>query len=203
MRSGILVGLLLALGVTHASASCLPRGTDATRAQELAAAVLLRPQLLLDQNPGGGGALTRDVRLAVGTSPSLAAAILGTLAGANPLQKSAIATGLGQAALLCQVSDPVGAQAVQTAVATVGDAAVEGVFRDVTGGVQTAATGFSGAPANVGPASVPGLTGPFTDVPGRIGSNLFANGPTPFTASAVSGGTESTRASSLRSSVSP
>ncbi len=201
MRKLFWTSLLLVAGAMPAGASCLPRGSDSARAQELAAAVLLRPQSLLEQNPTGGGALVRDVRLAVGTTPSLAAAILGTLSGANPLQKTAIATGLGQAALLCQISDPVGAQSVQTAVATAGDATIEGVFRGVTGGVQTAAVG--GFPAtNVAPAGVPGLTGPFTDVPGRTGSSLFPNGPTTFSASAVSGQTD-TSDTRLRSSVSP
>lgn len=202
MRHGIWIVLALAASVAQASATCLPRGADATRAQELAAAVLLRPQLLIEQNPAGGGALTRDVRLAVGSSPSLAAAVLGVLAGANPLQKSAIATGLGQAALLCQISDPVGAQSVQTAVATVGDPAIESVFREVTGGVQTAATGFGAGAGNAAPPGVPGLTGPFTGVPGRVGSSLFPNGPTTFSTSAVSGATD-TAQSVLRNSVSP
>ena len=64
-------------------------------------AFLASPIQILQQFPGGGGGVITQVRDLVATDPAALPAIMALLANANPDQKTAIGSGLGQAARLC------------------------------------------------------------------------------------------------------
>lgn len=117
------------------------------------------PKFILDQYPRGGSSLLSDIRNLVVSNPDTLRAITGLVAKANPQQKSAIAAGLGQAAIACQNRDPVIALEIQRSVAALGDSAFETAFLSVTGNVRTAATGGPGGGGGGGAGSTGGLGG--------------------------------------------
>src|SRR5262245_38753875 len=68
-------------------------------------AFLASPGSLMQQFPSGGGGMITQVRDLVASNPAALPAVMGLLANANPDQKSAIGSGLGQAARLCVRGD--------------------------------------------------------------------------------------------------
>jgi hypothetical protein len=181
-------------------------GAQPVLSAEAVAGFKSSPQLLLTQNPVGGGAMIariRDLLLADSTSLS---AILGLLPSANNDQKSAIAAGLAQAARLWVRGDPAVAQQIQQGVAetkdppfilayttAAGDQAIGATGAGAAGssggpGGQTAGLG-GGSPGSGGAEGIGGggvNTGGFTMTGGTTSSALTGGSTTTTTSSTVS-----------------
>ncbi|MGL4325135.1 MAG: hypothetical protein ACRCTD_13935 [Beijerinckiaceae bacterium] len=167
--------------------------------------VSANPASLLSQHPIGGPGMTNDIRNLVMTDDSVIAALGKITSSATPLQKTAVAAGLAQAANACELLAPQVAQAIQRFVVAQLDADIERTFRAITGDRSVAAT-FAG-PA-FGPAS-PGGGGSVNGgavTTGSQGGNAFAtpsrSAPFSFASSSASI-TPRTAAQTLFSSVSP
>ena len=138
------------------------------------------PSALLKANPNGGGRLVsqiRDLMLSDTCLPSPAAprlascqdvltAILGLLANANDAQKSAIGTGLGEAAQAMVSTNPTLASDIQTALAKNGDKFALEAYQTLTntgggggGGLATGPTATGTASAGISGGSVTGASG--------------------------------------------
>jgi len=119
---------------------------------------LADPTLILKANPNGGGKLVSQIRdlmlsdscLPSPVSPRLAAcdqtlsAIIALLANANDAQKSAIGTGLGDAAQAMVGTNPTLANEIQTALASNGDKIAVAAYQTTVGNQAIAATGGGG-----------------------------------------------------------
>lgn len=120
------------------------------------------PSGLLKANPNGGGRLVsqiRDLMLSDACLPSPAAphlascqqvlaAIIGLLANATDAQKSAIGTGLGEAAQAMVTTNPTLAQDIQTDLAKAGGLALEAYQTTVGNQAIGAAGGGGGGGSN-------------------------------------------------------
>jgi len=157
------------------------------------------PGALLRQNPAGGPSLISQIRDLAVASPSTLEPIIRMLANANKDQKTAIASGLAQAAKIVIKNNPQYATQIQLAVADTKDQDVVLAYSaaageapiGAAGGGGGASGGASGGQTNSLGGSPTG-TGTAQDIPG--GST--PTNPFSFTSS-VSGG------SNLTASVSP
>jgi hypothetical protein len=168
------------------------------------------PGGLLKANPNGGGRLISQIRdlmlsdtcLPAPATPRLAScqdvltAIIGLLANATDAQKSAIGTGLGEAAQSMETTNPTLANDIQTALAKNGDKfALEAYQTTVGNQAIGAAGGGAGAAAyqtltNTGGGGGGGLSTPPATGTGGIGltggSVTGSSGNTTTTTAAVS-----------------
>ena len=162
-RIGLLAAsALIWAGVAHGA--CLSE-RQALPAQTVNS-FLANPGSLTQQFPSGGGAMITQVRDLVASNPAALPAVMGLLANANPDQKSAIGSGLGQAARLCVRGDQAFAGQIQTAITQANDRAVTVAFTAVTG--EEPLGGIGGGPGGGGggggqlnpiPAGATGSTG--------------------------------------------
>jgi hypothetical protein len=134
---------------------------------------LTDPGALLRQNPAGGPNLISEIRdLAVAT-PSTLDAIIHLLANANKDQKTAIASGLAQAAKIVVKNNPQYATQIQLAIADTKDQDVVLAYSAAAGEAPIGAAGGGGAAsggASGGQTSslfgAPTGTGAAQDIPG-------------------------------------
>jgi hypothetical protein len=158
---------------------------------------LADPSALLNANPTGGGKLVARIRDLMLSDPQVLAPIIALLANANDAQKSAIGTGLGDAAQM--TSNPLLANQIQTALAANGDKIAVAAYQTTVGTEPIGAAGGGGGGAgaaayqtltNTGGGGGGGLaTGPTTTGNAGIGltgsGNVSGAGTTPTTAAAA------------------
>jgi hypothetical protein len=157
------------------------------------------PGGLLKANPNGGGRLIsqiRDLMLSDACLPSPAAprlascqevltAIIGLLASANDAQKSAIGTGLADAAQAMETTNPTLANDIQTALAKSGDKFALEAYQTTVGNQAIGAAG--GGAGGAGAAAYQTLT----NTGGGGGGGLAQPSGTGTAAAGLSGGTVS------------
>src|SRR5579862_5157084 len=157
---------------------------------------LADPTLILKANPNGGDKLVSQIRdlmlsdscLPSPVSPRLAAcdqtlsAIIALLANANDAQKSAIGTGLGDAAQAMVTTNPSLANEIQTALAANGDKLAVEAYQTTVGTQAIGAAGGGGGGA--GAAAYQTLT----NTGGGGGGGLFQPGGTSTASAGISGG---------------
>lgn len=141
------LAILAGVGSQSAFGSCL--APDKQVSAQTVADFLANPAALLakSENAQGGGVLIATIRDIVASNPSTLPAVVALLKAANSGQQTAIGTGLGQAANLCNVPDPtfatdIGAQLAQSnsTLAQTNFALVTG---KETGGIGGGGGGFS------------------------------------------------------------
>jgi hypothetical protein len=159
---------------------------------------LADPSALLKANPTAGGKLISQIRDLMLSDPQVLTPIIALLANANDAQKSAIGTGLGDAAQTLVTTNPLLANQIQTALAANGDKLALAAYQTTVGNEAIGAAGGGGAGAaayqtltNTGGGGGGGLaTGPTTT--GNAGVGLTGSGnvsgagtPTTTTAAAA------------------
>ncbi|MBR1092298.1 hypothetical protein JQ621_33045 [Bradyrhizobium manausense] len=134
-------------------------------------ALLARPE-----NAQGGGVLIVTIRDMVASNPATLPAVIALLKNANPGQQTAIGSGLGQAANLCNVPDPTFATDIGIQLSLSNSQLAQTNFAVVTG----KATGGVGAGGGVSGGGVGNGTGPST-------ASSFGGGSSfqPFSSSGV------------------
>jgi hypothetical protein len=154
------------------------------------------PSALLKANPNGGGRLVsqiRDLMLSDTCLPSPAAprlascqdvltAIIGLLANANNAQKSAIGTGLGEAAQAMETTNPTLANDIQTALAKNGDKLALEAYQTTVGNQAIGAAGGGGGAGNAAYQTL-------TNTGGGGGGGLFPTNGVGTASFGLSGGT--------------
>ncbi len=164
------VAVSLTVSANVAQAACYTP-QQAVSPQEISS-FLGNPGRILQQHAAGGPELITQVRDLVASDPSTLAPILGLLSNASKEQKTAIGSGLAQAAKICVRPDQEYASRIQQAVAESKDQDVVVAYAAVTGEQPTAAIG--GAPS--GGASG-GQTNPLGGGPVGGGSAQPIGGP--------------------------
>jgi hypothetical protein len=106
---------------------------------------LADPSALLKANPNGGGRLVSQIRDLMLSDPQVLAPIIALLANATDAQKSAIGTGLGDAAQM--TSNPLLANQIQTALAANGDKLAVAAYQTTVGNEPIGAGGGGGGGA--------------------------------------------------------
>jgi hypothetical protein len=144
------------------------------RIEKLLTEFRLTPQVILDRNPDGGGALTAMVRDILVGDKTLLEAILALIPKATAAQQEAIGSGLGLVRVL-YVRDPDFATAIQTRVVELANKNVLSGY-SLFGGAGVAAIGgtTSTAPAqNVvsGPVGTVANGAPASNSQGKAGSS--------------------------------
>jgi hypothetical protein len=163
---------------------------------------LADPSALLKTNPTGGGKLISQIRDLMLSDPQVLTPIIALLANANDAQKSAIGTGLGDAAQTLVTTNPLLANQIQTALAANGDKLALAAYQTTVGNEAIGAAGGGGAGAaayqtltTTGGGGGGGLsTGPSTTSSAGIG--LTGSG-------SVSTGTGTTATTTAAAAVSP
>src|SRR5262245_56072123 len=186
-RTGLLAATALVwAGV--AQAACLS-DRQALPAQTVNS-FLANPGSLTQQFPNGGGGMISQIRDLVASNPAALPAVMGLLANANPDQKSAIGSGLGQAARLCVRGDQAFAAAIQAAITQANDRAVTVAFTAVTGeeplggtGAALGGGGGGGGQINPLPNNTGGSSGLQAIDSGKFNSTQFS-----YTSSVGGGG---------------
>jgi hypothetical protein len=140
---------------------------------------LADPSALLKANPNGGGKLVAQIRDLMLSDPQVLAPIIALLANATDAQKSAIGTGLGDAAQTLVTTNPLLATQIQTALAANGDKLAVAAYQTTVGNEAIGAAGGGGGGAgaaayqtltNTGGGGGGGLsTGPSTTSSAGIG----------------------------------
>ena len=179
--------LALCLGATVQAACLSPQ-------QQLPAATISaftsNPAQLLAQNPNGGPNLVAQIRDLAASDPATLPLIAQLVANANPAQKSAIGSGLGQAASICGGQDQAHANLIQQAVVQARDPAVTTAYAAVTG--QQPLGGIGAALGGLG-GSLGGQTTPLGQGPTSTGGPQPIGGPgvptQPFTFTSSVAGT--------------
>jgi hypothetical protein len=152
------------------------------------------PSALLKANPNGGGRLVSQIRdlmmsdtcLPSPAAPRLAScqdvltAIIGLLTTANDAQKSAIGTGLGEAAQAMETTNPTLANDIQTALAKNGDKLALEAYQTTVGSQAIGAAG-----GGAGNAAYQTLT----NTGGGGGGNITQSTPVGTASAGISGGT--------------
>jgi hypothetical protein len=155
---------------------------------------LANPGQALSQNPGGGPALTKEVRDLLTSDKNTLGPIMGLLKNASPDQQTAIADGLAQAAKVQAKNDPAFANDIQAAVAASGLPEVIKQYASLAGDTGTASTGGGGGGTGGGGPNTAGApTGGQNGSP-ITGPNTFAsnNATNPFTGASLGGSSLST-----------
>jgi hypothetical protein len=173
---------------------------------------LVNPQTVLKQNPTGGSTLISEIRDLAVANPATLSSIIGLLAGASKDQKTAIASGLAQAAKIVVKNNQPYANQIALAIAETKDQDVVLAYAGVTGDVPILSTGGGGA----GSAGASGgqTNGLFGGPTGTGGAEAIPGGSTPtgtfsYTSSVGGGGSTTTTGTtgstplSLTISVSP
>jgi hypothetical protein len=104
--------------ISDADAACYS-ATQALPAGDITAFSTNAAQLL-QQYPDGGPAMISRIRDLAASDPATLPILIGLLANANPNQRAAIGTGLGQAAQICVRTDQAYATEIQRLVAASG-----------------------------------------------------------------------------------
>jgi hypothetical protein len=158
---------------------------------------LADPSALLKANPTAGGKLISQIRDLMLSDPQVLTPIIALLANANDAQKSAIGTGLGDAAQTLVTTNPLLANQIQTALAANGDKLALAAYQTTVGNEAIGAAGGGGAGAaayqtltNTGGGGGGGLsTGPSTTGNAGVGltgsGNVSGAGTTPTTTAAA------------------
>ncbi len=126
------------------------------------------PAQLLQQYPTGGAQLISQIRDLAASDPATLQPILQLLANANKDQKTAIGSGLGQAARVCVRTDQAYATQIQYAIAKTKDEDVWLAYTSITGDVQLG--GVGGGAGSAG--AVGGQTNPLPGGPTGSGAVL-------------------------------
>lgn len=166
------------------------------------------PQLLQDsKNTEGGADMIARVRDLVASNPAALPSVISLLAKANPVQQTAIGTGLGQAAGLCIRTDPTFAADIQAQLAGSSSDNAKTAYAAVTGNQPIRSVAGGGGGGVSGGASG-GSTGSLGTPAGNSNFTTFSansvlgNSTNYFTGSTASAsGTGGTTAAST--SVSP
>ena len=171
-----------------ADAACYPASQALPQAQT--ESFQKDPSSILPQHPDGGRGLVSLIRDLAASNNATLDSIVTLFKSANPAQRAAIGTGLGQAATLCVGPEQEYAQRIQAAVAATGDILMMTAFVSSSGqGTGTAATtaanaaaatAFVGLGSQVTGTSNPGPTPSFgpTSGPTRSQNYLtFQSGP--------------------------
>ena len=116
---------------------------------------LADPSGLLQANPTGGGRLVSQIRDLMLSDPQVLAPIIALLANATDAQKTAIGTGLGDAAQTLVTTNPLLANQVQTALAANGDKLAVAAYQTT---VSNEAIGAAGGGGGAGAAAYQTLT---------------------------------------------
>jgi hypothetical protein len=160
------------------------------------------PGQLLQQNPKGGPPLASAVQQLALSNPTTFPTLIGLLANANELQKSAIAQGLTQAAKIEVLTNQALAQDWQNQIATVTDPTFKTAASDALGDVRLGSVGGAaggstgaglggpggggggggGTPQPIGTGGTPAATTAFT----FTGSTTGSSGVPTTTANSVS-----------------
>lgn len=180
------LALLAGLSSQAAFASCL--APDKQVPAQTIADFLADPAGLLakSENAEGGRVLIATIRDMVASNPSTLSAVVTLLKTANSGQQTAIGTGLGQAANLCNVPDPTFATDIGTQLAQSNSTLAQTNFALVTGkqtgGIGGGGGGFSaGGVGNgtTGTSSTSGTSGavqPFSSSGIQtLGTNYFTS----------------------------
>lgn len=197
-----LIMIVIGLVSQDAKASCLAQDKQIP-AQEVSD-FLANPGAILDkpENANGGGVLIVKIRDIVASNPATLPAVVALLKNANTGQQTAIGTGLGQAANLCNVPDPTFATDIGTQLAQSNSQLAQTNFALVTGkqtgGIGGGGGGFSNG--GVGNGTGPGFAaagGGTTSFQPFSSSGVQTSGTNYFTssvagASGVSGSTSTT-----------
>jgi hypothetical protein len=216
LRSSVLALAWVAAGfaassTSSASAACYS-ATQALPAAEITAFTADAAQLL-QQNPDGGPAMISRVRDLAASDPATLPILIGLLANANANQRTAIGTGLGQAAQICVRTDQAYAAEIQRLVAASGIAEAITALAAVIGDRPIGALG--GGPGSLGAVSAGagGPTNSFSATSGAPGTpqtfgtrsvtNSFAGFTAPGSASPGSTTTNTTTTTTITQSVSP
>jgi hypothetical protein len=184
------LGLGVALGVAgQGHAACY------SPQQQLPAQVvndfIANPAAFLAQYPNGGAAMISRLRDLAASNPAVLDAIKTLIANGNAAQKTAIGTGLGQAAKLCVPVDQNYANDLQALAAS--DPVVTVAYQGVAGNTATGAAGGGGGGGGGGAGSG-GISGQTFASGTNGGSSGGAGGGTPgnssfsFTGGGVGGG---------------
>jgi hypothetical protein len=182
--------LTLALGIASGAAATCEAACYGPQQQLPSQAVndfVANPSQLLQQYPNGGPLMISRIRDLAASNPSALPGIQALIASANADQKTALGTGLGQAARICVNTDRDFANQLQTAAA--GDADVRLAYQAVVGDIATAAagTGAGGGGPGGGVATGGALTGSSTggsfQVFGNSGVNTLSFSYSPSTGS--------------------
>jgi len=151
---------------------------------------LADPSALLKANPTGGGKLVSQIRDLMLSDPQVLAPIIALLANATDAQKSAIGTGLGDAAQTLVTTNPLLANQIQTALAANGDKLALAAYQTTVGSQEIGAAGGGGGAGaaayqtltNTGGGGGGGLstgpTGTNSSGIGLTGSGSVSNGTT-------------------------
>jgi len=105
---------------------------------------LANPSALLNANPTGGGKLVSQIRDLMLSDPQVLAPIIALLANATDAQKTAIGTGLGDAAQTLVTTNPLLANQIQTALAANGDKLAVAAYQTTVGNEAIGAAGGGG-----------------------------------------------------------
>lgn len=147
----------LFLGAAFAAIVVFAGGTGTTKAQQpqaLTVSVFLAdPGQLLRQNPSGGPVLISTVQQLVLADPAAFKEILGLLATANDAQKSAIGTGLAQAAKIEVLTDQARAADWQQQIGAVTDTSFKIAATNAFGDVKLGGIGGGGGGGQTNPIS--------------------------------------------------
>lgn len=213
--AGILVASLAMSPVT-ARAACYATA-QALPSQDVDAFLADKDATILKQNPDGGPAMITKIRDLAASNPATLPIIIGLLTNpnANANQKTAIGTGLGQAAQICVRTDQAYAAEIQRLVAAsgsneaiialaavIGDRPIGALGGGGGGGGGGGVSGGAGGPINSfsAPAGGSGALQTF----GTSGTrNSFTSFTVPGSASAGSVSTTTTTNTTIVRSVSP
>lgn len=126
------------------SSSCVPGGETVT--SEQATQFLQSPQDLLAKFKDGQGGLSSAIRDLVTSRPETAEALGSLSSNSTPDQSRALGAGLGTAASVCVLSQPITAQRIQELVLKTENRELIQSFMTITGDIPTEA--INGAPAS-------------------------------------------------------
>ena len=190
---------LFALTLTVISAPVLVTGASAQQAQQnIAQQFLQNPKQTLEQYPSGGPAMTSLVRELAIADPKTLEVILGLLPNANKDQKTAIGSGLGQAAKVIVRTNQAFATQILQAIAETKDQDVFLAYSGVSPDQGTAAAGGGGAGAGGGVGGqTNGLAGATTSTGGAQGIGGGSDPTSGFTYSPSTNSGQSTISSTV------
>lgn len=149
---------LVAAGYLATLAGVSPAAAAQISSQQITQ-FLANPSELLKGNPNGGGRLVQQIRDLMMSEPCMTsagsaacqqtlAAIIGLLKGATDAQKTAIGTGLADAAQLVVGTNPTLATDIQTALAASGDKLATEAYQTTVGNTAIGAAGGGGGGSN-------------------------------------------------------
>jgi hypothetical protein len=165
----ILAATAMAAFVGNAQAACY--GPQQVLSAQTVSAFLSNPAQML-QDPDGGARMIGQIRDLAASDPATLDPIIGLLANANKGQKTAIGSGLAQAARICVRTDQLYAGRIQDAVAQTKDQDVILAYAAITGEQPTAAVG-----GGAGGGAVGGQTNPLNFAPIGSGAATPIGGP--------------------------